>query len=169
MHQSRRTDVPLFLQTVKNIYFSPTSPLLVLSTPDEHYKSFVFTRLFDLNMKTQKLDDILSTIHGFPRCLAANLTMTTSTAGMHLSRRTYVRLFLQTVKYISQSHQSPAGPVYTWKTLQVFRIYKTVIWTWKHISKLPGEKRLRIPSRMNHRRYICIIHGFSTLAANNKL
>ena len=52
MHLSRRTNVSLFLQTVNNIYFNPTSPLLVLSTPEKHYKFFVFTRLFDLNMKT---------------------------------------------------------------------------------------------------------------------
>ena len=49
----------------------------------------------------------------------------TSTAGTHLSKRTYVPLFLQTVKiYIFQSHQSPSGPVYTRKTLQVFRNYR---------------------------------------------
>ena len=35
--------VTLFLQTV-NIYFSPTSPFLVLSTPEKHYKLFGFTK-----------------------------------------------------------------------------------------------------------------------------
>ena len=40
--------VSLLLQTVENIYFSPTSPLLVLPIP--------FTRLFDLNMKTHSND-----------------------------------------------------------------------------------------------------------------
>ena len=53
MHLSRRTYVPLLIQTVnKYIYFIPTSPLLVLSTPEKHYKSVGFTRLSDLNMKT---------------------------------------------------------------------------------------------------------------------
>ena len=43
-------------------------------------------------------------------------------------------------KYIFRSHQSLSGTVYTRKALQVFRIYKDcLIWTWKHISKLPGE------------------------------
>ena len=41
----------LFLQTVKNIYFSSTSPVLVLFTPEKRYKYFGFTRLFYLNMK----------------------------------------------------------------------------------------------------------------------
>ena len=44
MHLSRRTYVLLFLQTMKNIYFSPTGPLLVLSTPEKHYKFFGFTK-----------------------------------------------------------------------------------------------------------------------------
>ena len=53
MHLSRRTYVPLLIQTVnKYIYFIPTSPLLVLSTPEKHYKSVGFTRLFDWYMKT---------------------------------------------------------------------------------------------------------------------
>ena len=33
------------------VYFSPTSPLLVLSTPKKTQQMFGFTRLFDLNMK----------------------------------------------------------------------------------------------------------------------
>ena len=41
-----------FSKPLKNIHFSPTSPLLVLSIPEKHYKFFGFTRLFDLNMKT---------------------------------------------------------------------------------------------------------------------
>ena len=56
--------------------------------------------------------------------------------------KAYLRtLILQTVKkYIFRSHQSLSGTVYTRKALQVFRIYKDcLIWTWKHISKLPGE------------------------------
>ena len=54
MHLSRRTYVPLFIQTVekKKLYFRPSSPLLVLSKPEKHCKFFGFTRLFDLNMKT---------------------------------------------------------------------------------------------------------------------
>ena len=44
MHLSRRTYVPLFLQTVKNMYFGPTSPLLVLSTPEQYYNFFGFTK-----------------------------------------------------------------------------------------------------------------------------
>ena len=61
---------------------------------------------------------------------------------MHQPSRTYVPLFLQTVKiYIFQSDQSPSGPVYTWKKLQVFRIHRTfLIWTWKHISKTTRRK-----------------------------
>ena len=64
-------------------------------------------------------DETLATIHDFPPYLAANnLTMTTSTSGMYLSRRTYVPLFLQTVtEYIFHSHMSPSDPVYTRKTL----------------------------------------------------
>ena len=87
MHLSRCTYVPLFLQTVKNIYFSPTSPLLVLSTPEKHYKFFGFTRRFDLNMNTHikttrrkrlrvpsrtNLTRCSLTIYDFPPYLAAN-------------------------------------------------------------------------------------------------
>ena len=47
--------------------------------------------------------------------------------------KAYLRtLILQTVKkYVFQSYQSPSGPVYTRKTLQVFWIHKDCfIWTW---------------------------------------
>ena len=43
--------LPYFSKPSKNIYFSPTGPLLVLSTPEKLCKSFGFTRLFDLNTK----------------------------------------------------------------------------------------------------------------------
>ena len=52
MHRSRRTYVPLFLQTVEKHTFQSHSPLLVLSTTEKHYKFFGFPRLFDLNMET---------------------------------------------------------------------------------------------------------------------
>ena len=104
-------------------------------------------------------------------------------SAIHLSRCicTYP-YFSKPVRSMYQFYQSPSGPVSTYKTLQVFRIYKDcLIWTWKYTSKLlPGKKRLRIHSRMNLRRCICIhcspqwpqilstVHGFFTLAANNK-
>ena len=80
--------------------------------------------------------------------------MTTSTSGRHLSRLTYVPLFLQTVKiYIFQFHQSPSGPIYTRKTLRVFRVYKTDLNMKTHF-KTTRRKKLRIPSKTNLRRYI---------------
>ena len=107
------------------------------------YKFFGCTRLFVLNMKTHvkstrrkrlrtpSRTNLRSYIAHHPRLPTlpsrkTNLTMATSTTGMHLSRRTYVPVFLQTVKYIYQSHQSPSGPAYNRKTLQVFPIYKSV-------------------------------------------
>ena len=51
------------------------------------------------------------------------------------------------------SHQSPSGPVYTRKTLQVFRIYKTDLNMKTHF-KTTWRQRLRAPSRTNLRWYI---------------
>ena len=41
-------------------------------------------------------------------------------------------------QYIFQSHQSPYGPLYTRKTTISSDLPNRLIWTWKHISKLPG-------------------------------
>ena len=49
IHLSRRTYVPLFLQTVEN-KTSSTCPLLNLST-QKHNRLYGFTRPFDLNLK----------------------------------------------------------------------------------------------------------------------
>ena len=95
--------------------------------------------------------------------------MATSTSGMHLSRCTYVPLFLQTVKNILRStfpHQSPSGPVYTRKTLQVFLINKTV-W-FENKNQTTRRKRLRIPSRTNLRSYIVYHSRRSTLPSRKK-
>ena len=62
---------------------------------------------------------------------------------------------IYTYIYIFRSHQSPFGPVYTWKTLQVFRINKIV--RFKHENTFQNylaKNTLRIPSRTNHRRHI---------------
>ena len=63
-------------------------------------------------------------------------------SAIHLSRCicTYP-YFSKPVRNMYQFYQSPSGPVSTYKTLQVFRIYKDcLIWTWKYTSKLPGKK-----------------------------
>ena len=101
IHLSRLTYVPLFLQSLKK-KISPTSPLVVLSAPKKH-KSL--SDLQDCSIWTWKytsklpggkgydyyperiLDDILSTIYGFPPYLAANKPQNSSikASGMHHS------------------------------------------------------------------------------------
>ena len=77
-------------------------------------------------------------LHPSRKTIYFNNTITTS--GMHLSRRTYVPLFLQTVKNIYFSSTRPRlVPSIPEKTLQVFRIFKTDL-NMKYISKLPDEK-----------------------------
>ena len=91
---------------------------------------------------------------------------------MHLSRRTYVPLFLQAVKYvvyIFQSHQSRSGSVYTRKNAinTSFRIYEDrLIWKLKDISKLPGEKGHAYHPEQILDDVFSTIHGLSNLAAN---
>ena len=51
MHLSSARAYPYFPKPLKKMYFSPTTPLVVLPTPEKH-KFFGFTTLFDLNMKT---------------------------------------------------------------------------------------------------------------------
>ena len=150
MHQSRRTCVLLFLQIVKNTYISvsPQSP----SGPVYQVHQKNSTSLSDLPDCLIWTLKHISKLPGEKGCVyhSERILDDTSTSGMHLSRRTYVPLLLQTVKniYFSifQSHQSPSGPVCTRKTRQVFSdVQDCLIWTWKHISKLLGEK-----SYVNH-------------------
>ena len=79
--------------------------------------------------------------------------------------KAYLRtLILQTVKkYVFQSYQSPSGPVYTRKTLQVFWIHKDCfIWTWHFkttrrvkTSGMHLSRRIYVPLFSKPLRNIC--------------
>ena len=69
---------------------------------------------------------------------------------------------------IFQLYQSLSGPVYTGKTHKSFRFTRLFDLNLKINFKTTRGKRLRIPSRTNLRLYISTVHGFSTMAANNK-
>ena len=135
MHQSRRTYVPLFPPTARKYIFqshqSPSGPVYTKKTPQvfwihktvwfEHEDTFISKLpgekgyLVRIPSRTDLRRYIVYQSR-LPPCLAANknLTMTTSTSGMYLSRRTYVPLFLQTVKkYIHIS----VPPVPFWSCL----------------------------------------------------
>ena len=90
------------------------------------------------------------------------------TSGIHLSRRTYVLLFLQPLKYIFQSHHSPSDPVYTQKAQKFFGFTRLFDSNMKMHVKTTRGKRLSIPSRTNHRRYIVYHSRLSSLATNHK-
>ena len=143
MHLSRRTYVPLFLQTVKNMYFGPTSPLLVLSTPEQYYNFFGFTKTvwFEYENIFQNYQVKKGT------CATRNESQTTHClpfTAFPLPSRTQTSLWRPAHEgctsqgapaypcsptcwqYIFQSHQSPYGPLCTKKTLQFLRIYLTV-------------------------------------------
>ena len=75
--------------------------------------------------------------------------------------KAYLRtLILQTVKkYIFQSYQSPSGPVYTRKTLQVFRIYED---SFEHENPLQNYQGKRATYTIQNDRgdTLSTIHGF---------
>ena len=91
--------------------------------------------------------------------------------------------FSKPLKYVYFSSTSPLlAHVYTRKTLQRFSdLQDCLIWTWKYISQLPGEKGYAYhPERTLDDTFILFtvsphwtqilstIHSFTTLAANNK-
>ena len=72
--------------------------------------------------------------------------------------------FSKPSKYIFQLHQSPSGLHH--KKTSLSDLQDCLIWAWKHISKLPGEKGYAYrPERILDDMF-STIHGFSTLAAN---
>ena len=189
MHQSRRTYVPLFPPTARKYIFqshqSPSGPVYTKKTPQvfwihktvwfEHEDTFISKLpgekgyLVRIPSRTDLRRYIVYQSR-LPPCLAANknLTMTTSTSGMHLSRRTYVPLFIQTVKYIYFSPTSPLPVLSTpEKHYKLFGFTKTVwYWTWKHIS-IPGEKGYAYHPERILDDILSTIHEFaSCLAAN---
>ena len=138
------------------------------------YKFFGCTRLFVLNMKTHvkstrrkrlrtpSRTNLRSYIAHHPRLPTlpsrkTNLTMATSTTGMHLSRRTYVPVFLQTVTYIyiHTSHTSPLLVLPTTeKHYKLFGITRLFDLDMKIHFRTTRRKRPRIPSRTNLRRRV---------------
>ena len=149
MHQSMRTYVLLFLQTVKTyiyryIFFSVPpvcfwSGLYQKNTTSfsDLQDCFIWTWKYISKLPGEKsyiyhperiVCDTLFTIHGFPPCLAANKPHYDDQHSRNTPLKAHLRTLISPTrqKYIFQSHQSPSGPVYTRKTLQVFQIYKTV-------------------------------------------
>ena len=171
-----RTLVP---STVKNIYFSPANPLLVLSTPIKH-KSFsdlpdCFFFNTRIHFKTTRGNRLLVRIpsrtnhrrytvyHSRLSTLAASnkpQNSSINTSAMHLSRRIYVPLFLQAspLLVLSTPQHNTGKFIFT-------RPFDLNMKT--HFKTTRGE-RLRTPSTTNVRRYIVYHSRLSTLAANNK-
>jgi len=142
MHLSRRTYVPLFLQTVKNIYFGPTSPLLVLSTPEQYYNFFGFTKTvwfeyesifqnYQVKKGTCATRNESQTTHCLP-FTAFPLPSRTQTSLWRKHMRdaplkAHLRtLVLQLVDNIYFSPISPLMVLSTQEKLQFLRIYLTV-------------------------------------------
>ena len=83
-------------------------------------------------------------------------------SAIHLSRCicTYP-YFSKPVRNMYQFYQSPSGPVHIRKTLQVFRIYKTVWFEHENISTIHGSSPWP--------QILSTIHGFFTLAVKDTI
>ena len=131
------------------------------------------------------LNDTLSTIHGFPPCLAASKPHYNDQHSWNAPLKAHLRALISPnrKKYIFQSHHSPSSPVYPRRHYKFFGFTRLFDLNMKTQIKTSRRKRLRILSRTNVRRYIfshsrflhpgreyvlSTIHGFSTLAANSK-